>query len=112
MTDTIPVNTKTLLKILTILLAVIFFISGFPGFITVSSALADRPFPKKESEVPRISPQELKNHFDKGEAVMIVDVRPISAFNAQHIVGAASVPLDEVELRLDELPPEKKIVFY
>jgi hypothetical protein len=112
MSDTIPVNTGTLLKTLTILLAVIFSMSGFPGSMSISSAVANRPFPKKDSEVPRISPKALKNLLDKGEAVMIIDVRPVSAFNAQHIVGAASVPLDEVESHLDKLPPEKKIVFY
>ena len=92
-----------------ILLAVILFLSGTPAFVSTAAGLS---VPEKASEVPRISPQDLKGMLDNKETVLIVDVRPVSAFNTQHIAGAISVPLAEVSSRLDELPRDKSIVFY
>jgi rhodanese-related sulfurtransferase len=33
-------------------------------------------------------------------------------FEARHILGAISVPLDEISSRLDEFPRDREIVFY
>ena len=68
--------------------------------------------PTTKSEVPRISPEELKDRLDNGEAILVVDARPASSFEMQHIAGAISVPTNEVESRLDELPRDQEIVFY
>jgi rhodanese-related sulfurtransferase len=45
-------------------------------------------------------------------AVLVVDVRPREEFDAAHIVGAVSIPLAELEQRIDELPLEKTVVLY
>jgi rhodanese-related sulfurtransferase len=68
--------------------------------------------PKLRSEVPRISPEELKDRLDNGEAILVVDVRPISEFELRHIAGAISVPNYEVVSRLDEFPRDQELVFY
>ena len=68
--------------------------------------------PKRQSEVPRISAEELKERLDKGEAILIVDVRTNASFENRHIAGAISVPTGEVEERLDEFPRDQDIVFY
>jgi rhodanese-related sulfurtransferase len=62
--------------------------------------------------VPRIWPEDLKDRLDNGEAILVVDARSIADFEGQHIVGAISVPLNEVESRLDEFPRDQEIVFY
>jgi rhodanese-related sulfurtransferase len=41
-----------------------------------------------------------------------LDVRPAEEFAAGHIAGAASVPLEELEQRLTELPADAEIVAY
>jgi rhodanese-related sulfurtransferase len=64
------------------------------------------------SEVPRISPEELKDRLDNGEAVLVVDSRSLSSFEMGHIAGAISVPDYEVESRLAEFPRDQEIVFY
>ena len=64
------------------------------------------------NEVPRISTEELKSRLDKGETILVVDVRSVNAFETQHIAGAISVPLNQIESRLDEFPREQEIVFY
>jgi len=52
--------------------------------------------PLTEAEVPRVSVEEAKAALDSGEAV-IVDVRDPDAFEASHVAGAISIPLDELE---------------
>ncbi|MFA6107860.1 MAG: metalloregulator ArsR/SmtB family transcription factor [Candidatus Latescibacterota bacterium] len=44
--------------------------------------------------------------------VVVVDVRPPEEYAAGHIAGALSVPLAQLERRLAELPPGKRIVAY
>ena len=43
---------------------------------------------------------------------MLVDVRPREEFAAGHIEGARSIPLDELERRLAELPADREVVAY
>lgn len=44
--------------------------------------------------------------------VVLVDVRPQDEFEAGHIEGAESIPLDELEQRLDELPRDREVIAY
>lgn len=44
--------------------------------------------------------------------VIVLDVRPAEEFLAGHIPGAISIPLEELEQRLSELPPDQEIVAY
>ena len=68
--------------------------------------------PQNQNEVPRISPAQLKERLDGGEDVLVVDARSADQYAAHHIPGAISVPLPQVEARLDEFPRDKEIVFY
>ena len=68
--------------------------------------------PTTSSEVPRISPEELKERLDNGEAILVVDSRSLVEFETGHIAGAISVPSYEVESRLDEFPRDQEIVLY
>ncbi len=47
--------------------------------------------------MPRISPEDLKERLDNGEAILVVDVRGKNPFDYRHIAGAISVPEGEVE---------------
>ena len=47
----------------------------------------------------------------RGE-VVLVDVRPEIEYAAGHIEGARSIPLDELERRLAELPSDREVVAY
>ena len=42
----------------------------------------------------------------------LVDVRPLPEYDAGHIPGAVSVPLDELEARAGELPRDAEVVAY
>jgi len=62
-------------------------------------------------EVKAISRDELRKRLRRRE-VVLVDVRPVEEFGAGHIDGALSIPLDELDKRLAELPPDSEVVAY
>ena len=75
----------------------------------VERALSDyRP---RRHEFEKISVDELQERMGRDEVVLL-DVRPEVEFQAGHLPGAVSIPLDELEQRLDELPAGKLIVAY
>lgn len=62
-------------------------------------------------DVEEIGRTELIERLREGQAVLI-DVRPSEEFEAGHIEGARSIPLDELERHLAELPSDREIVAY
>lgn len=44
--------------------------------------------------------------------IVVLDVRPAEEYRHGHIAGARSIPVDELEARLDELPPDTEVVAY
>jgi rhodanese-related sulfurtransferase/predicted transcriptional regulator len=62
-------------------------------------------------EVEAIDRDELLKRMRRRD-VVLVDVRPQHEFEAGHIEGAQSIPLDEFEQRLDELPSDREVIAY
>ena len=62
-------------------------------------------------EVEAIERDELIERLARGD-VVLVDVRPAVEFKAGHIEGARSIPLDELERRISELPPDREVIAY
>jgi rhodanese-related sulfurtransferase/predicted transcriptional regulator len=62
-------------------------------------------------DVEAIGREELVARLGRGD-VVLVDVRPPEEFAAGHIDGACSIPLDELEQRLAELPADREVVAY
>ena len=62
-------------------------------------------------EVEAIGREELIARLSRGDAVL-VDVRPTEEYAAGHIDGARSVPIDELERRLAELPADREVIAY
>lgn len=67
-----------------------------------------REFSIDDDEVQR---SELREQLAGGRAVLI-DVRPANEFAHGHIPGALSLPLDELDARLGEMPRDKRIIAY
>ncbi len=59
-----------------------------------------------------MSREELLARLEAGEALVVVDVRPTEEYRAAHLAGAVSIPRDELEQRLRELPQDRQIVAY
>lgn len=62
-------------------------------------------------DVEAIDREELRQRMRRGEAVLI-DVRPGEEYDAGHIEGARSIPIDELDQRLAELPADREVVAY
>jgi rhodanese-related sulfurtransferase/DNA-binding HxlR family transcriptional regulator len=62
-------------------------------------------------EVDAIGREELVARMRQGDVVLL-DVRPPEEFEAGHIEGARSIPLEELEERLEELPAGREVVAY
>ena len=59
----------------------------------------------------KISVDQLQERMARDELVLL-DVRPEVEYQAGHLPGAISIPLDELAQCLDELPPGRLIVVY
>jgi rhodanese-related sulfurtransferase/DNA-binding transcriptional ArsR family regulator len=58
-----------------------------------------------------VTRSELARRLEAGD-VVVIDVRPPSEFQAGHVDGARSVPIDELEAYLESLPVKGEIVAY
>lgn len=63
-------------------------------------------------ELEAIGREELMARLRSGEPLVVVDVRPREEYDSGHLPGARSIPLDELEERLRELPRRREIVAY
>jgi rhodanese-related sulfurtransferase len=71
----------------------------------VQSFLQDR------SPLKSITTSELLERMEAGD-VVILDVRPDLEYQSGHIPEARSIPIDELETRLGELPRDQEIIAY
>jgi len=62
-------------------------------------------------DVHMIGRDELRERLVRGDAILI-DVRPEEEYQAGHIDGARSIPIEELDRRLAELPVDREIVAY
>ena len=62
-------------------------------------------------EVEAIGRDELRSRLARGD-VVLVDVRPVEEFEAAHIEGASSIPVDQLERRIAELPADREVIAY
>ncbi len=53
----------------------------------------------------------LRERVERGD-VIVLDVRPVEEYRHGHIAGARSIPVGELEARLDELPDDAEVVAY
>jgi rhodanese-related sulfurtransferase/predicted transcriptional regulator len=62
-------------------------------------------------EVEGIDRTELLKRMRRRD-VVVIDVRPEDEYEAGHIEGARSIPIDELKERLDELPKGREVIAY
>lgn len=65
------------------------------------------------AKIDYISPDELKAIQEKSAGSMfLIDVRPPADYAREHIAGATSIPLGELESRKKDIPLSRKIIVY
>ena len=68
-------------------------------------------FLQERSPLQSINATELVERMEAGN-VLILDVRPELEYQSGHIPEARSIPVDELEERLSELPSDQEIIAY
>lgn len=66
---------------------------------------------EKPEELEPVGARELLRRL-REEDVTVLDVRPEDEYRAGHIPDAISIPVDELEARLEELPDDREVVAY
>lgn len=60
----------------------------------------------------QITPQELKLRLDRNDRPLLLDVRQDWETRLCRLENAVHIPIEEIEVRTDELNPEDEIVVY
>jgi rhodanese-related sulfurtransferase len=65
----------------------------------------------RRDELEAVTLADLRRRLEE-DSVTVLDVRPRDASEAGHVPGALSIPVDELEARLGELPPDREVIAY
>lgn len=60
--------------------------------------------------ITEVSPEQLQARLERGDDVVVVDLRQPWEYHAGHIPGAVSLFIEEVPMRLNELPTDVDVV--
>jgi adenylyltransferase/sulfurtransferase len=63
-------------------------------------------------QVREVSATDLKARLDRGEGVVVLDVREPGERAVNFLAGSVSIPLSELKTRFTELPTESDVVIY
>lgn len=72
------------------------------------------PPPEPEPEpfqINEISAHDLKTRLDNGDDLVVVDMRQGWEYQSGHIPGATHIFIQEIPMRLQEIPRDKDVVF-
>jgi rhodanese-related sulfurtransferase len=70
-----------------------------------------KDYRKSKANLGSITIDQLVKKLEAGK-VTILDVRPLHEFNSGHIANAVSIPLDQLQKRIKELPKKNEIITY
>ena len=63
-------------------------------------------------DIEELTKEELSKRIRRKDNLVVLDVRPQEEYEAGHLPGAVSIPLDELKKRVKELPRSKQIIAY
>ncbi len=97
-------------RLLTFSIAALFFAVTLLSAPTTRRALASQPQGAAQTEEPpRIALEDFKTMLANHTPVTVIDVR---SGISEKIKGAINIPLDQIETRLNEIPPNRPVVTY
>ena len=107
---------RAIFPIILVVAGVLFLVGAVVSVLLLSSPGNQLPadVPSAEGSYPQVARVDLaqaKSAYDSGTAVF-VDVRDQEYFDNGHIPGAVSIPLGEIQDRLDELDANDWIILY
>jgi rhodanese-related sulfurtransferase len=75
-------------------------------------ALAAVPaWPQRSATAKETKADELKAKLDKGEKVLVIDVRSDEEIKTGSIPGAIPIPMEQLEARMKDIPKDVQLVF-
>ena len=74
--------------------------------VAASAARAQQS--SKPGEMP---PEAVQQMLDKGEKVLVIDVRTDEEVKTGSIPGAIHIPMDQLEARMKDVPKDVQLVF-
>lgn len=66
---------------------------------------------EEPDEMEPVGAEELLRRLEE-DAITVLDVRPTDEYRAGHIAGAKSIPIEQLERRLAEVPRDRPVVAY
>jgi len=73
--------------------------------------LAGQQGHKRSTTARETSPDALQQKLDRGEKVLVIDVRTEDEVKSGSIPGAVHIPMDELEARMRDVPRDVQLVF-
>lgn len=70
-----------------------------------------RDYFDRRDELEPVGREDLLDRVRRND-VVVIDVRPAEEYQAGHVAGAISIPLDELKSRLAEIPRDAEVVAY
>jgi rhodanese-related sulfurtransferase len=66
----------------------------------------------ESDDIEALTTEDLWQRIKRKDRLVVLDVRPQEEYEAGHIPGAVSIPLEDLKKRVKELPKSKQIVAY
>ena len=78
----------------------------------IAVTLAAAPVAAQRSTTAReTTPDALQRMLDRGEKVLVIDVRTDEEVKTGSIPGAIHIPMDQLEARMKDVPRDVQLVF-
>jgi rhodanese-related sulfurtransferase len=76
-----------------------------------SLGLAGPVWAQRSATAKETKADELKARLDKGEKVLVIDVRSDEEVKGGSIPGAIHIPMEQLEARMKDVPRDVQLVF-
>jgi rhodanese-related sulfurtransferase len=74
-------------------------------------ALAAPAWAQRSATAKETGAEELKAKLDKGEKLLVIDVRSDEEIKGGSIPGALHIPMEQLEARMKDVPRDVQLVF-
>ena len=65
-----------------------------------------------EDIVDTVTPERVKYFLDNKETLVLIDLRPAPEFKARRLPGARSIPINDLEKNLRQIPKAGRVILY